>query len=223
LRIFIGVDLDSEVRGRIARFIEGVEGFAPEARWVAPESLHVTLKFIGEQKPEQVAAIADRLRKIESVAFNIHFSGYGFFPTPKAARVFWIGIHVGEAPGDASSTSPLAKLASAVDSATAELGIPREDRLYSPHLTLARAGGRSGSPKWRKGDEPNSVFSTLDKRLREMGTLDFGTNSAPEFILYQSQLSPRGSKYAKLHRFSLGGPQNAQPYKAFGSHRTNEF
>jgi RNA 2',3'-cyclic 3'-phosphodiesterase len=211
LRIFIGVDLDSEVRSRIARFIEGIEGFAPEARWVTPESLHVTLKFIGEQKPEQVEAIADRLCQVESAAFKIQFSGYGFFPTPKAPRVFWIGIHVGEALGDFSSASPLAKLASAVDSATAALGIPREDRPYSPHLTLARAGGRSGSPQWRKGDRPNSVFATLEKRLREMGTLDFGTISAREFILYQSQLSPHGSKYTKLQRFRLDGPQNAQP------------
>ena len=52
---FIGIDLDSEVRERIARFLEGVEGFAPEARWVRPESLHITLKFIGEQTPDQVA------------------------------------------------------------------------------------------------------------------------------------------------------------------------
>ena len=61
MRIFIGIDLNDEIRGRIARFLEGVSGFAPEARWVRPESLHVTLKFIGEQKMEQVAAITERL------------------------------------------------------------------------------------------------------------------------------------------------------------------
>jgi RNA 2',3'-cyclic 3'-phosphodiesterase len=197
MRIFIGIDLDSEVRGRVARFLEGVEGFAPDARWVTPESLHITLKFIGEQKPEQVEAIAAKLRQISRPSFEIRFANYGFFPTPKAPRVFWIGIQAG---------AELPQLAETVDRATAELGIPREDRPYSPHLTLARSGGRSGSPKWRKGDGPNSVFSTLDKRLREMGALDFGTISAREFILYQSQLSPRGSKYTTLHRFSLRQP-----------------
>ena len=60
MRIFIGIDLDPEIRARIARFLEGVQGFAPEARWVRPESLHITLKFIGEQTPEQVEAITER-------------------------------------------------------------------------------------------------------------------------------------------------------------------
>jgi RNA 2',3'-cyclic 3'-phosphodiesterase len=196
MRIFIGIDLDPEVRARISRLLEGVQGFAPEARWVSPESLHVTLKFIGEQKPEQVDAISERLRRIEGRAFEICAAGYGFFPTAKAARVFWIGIQAGP---------QLAELAENIDVATAELGIPREDRPYSPHLTLARAGGvrKSGSPKWRKGDEPNAVFAVLDKRLNAMRELEFGTMTAREFILFQSQLSPAGSKYTKLQRFAL--------------------
>jgi RNA 2',3'-cyclic 3'-phosphodiesterase len=201
MRVFIGIDLDSEVRARIARFMEGVEGFAPDARWVTPESLHVTLKFIGEQKPEQVEAIAVKLRQIAMACFAIRFGGYGFFPTPKAPRVFWIGIQAGH---------ELKKLAETIDQAAAELGILREDRAFSPHLTLARAGGRSGSPKWYKGDGPNTVFSTLEKRLREMAGLDFGKILAREFILYQSQLSPQGSRYIKLHRFSLLPPQDTQ-------------
>jgi RNA 2',3'-cyclic 3'-phosphodiesterase len=196
MRIFIGIDLDSEVRARIARFVEGVQGFAPDARWVRPESLHITLKFIGEQTPEQTEAIAERLRRIESAAFEIRAGGYGFFPTAKAPRVFWIGIHAGP---------ELAALAEIIDVAVAELGIPREDRPYSPHLTLARAGGRSGSPKRRKGDGPNAVFEVLEKRLAAMGELDFGKMTAREFILYQSQLSPKGSKYTNLQRFPLIG------------------
>lgn len=194
MRIFIGIDLDPGVRRRIARFLEGVQGFAPDSRWVRPESLHITLKFIGEQKAEQVEAIAERLRRIESSEFEIRVDGYGFFPTAKAPRVFWIGIHAGP---------ELAALAESVDAAVADLGIPSEDRPYSPHLTLARAGGRSGSPKWRKGDAPNAVFEVLEKRLAAMGDLDFGPMSAREFILYQSQLSPNGSKYTQLQRFPL--------------------
>ncbi|MGA7557383.1 MAG: RNA 2',3'-cyclic phosphodiesterase [Terriglobales bacterium] len=194
MRIFIGIDLEPEVRARIARFLEGVQGFAPDARWVRPESLHITLKFIGEQKPEQVEAITERLRRVERSAFEIRSGGCGFFPTAKAPRVFWIGIHTGP---------QLAELAETIDMATAELGIPREDRPYSPHLTLARAGGRSGAPKRQKRDAPNTIFAILDKRLATMGELDFGTMTAREFILYQSQLSPLGSKYTKLQRFPL--------------------
>jgi len=203
MRIFIGIDLDAEVRGRISRFLEGVQGFAPDARWVGPESLHITLKFIGEQTPERVEAMAERLRRVESGAFEIRSGGYGFFPTAKAPRVFWIGIHAGP---------QLAELAESIDVATAELGIPREDRPYSPHLTLARAGAgsRSGSPKWRKADGPNATFAVLEKRLAAMSELDFGTMTAHEFILYQSQLSPKGSKYTKLQRFPLRSRSTAQ-------------
>ncbi len=195
MRIFIGIDLDPEVRGRISRFLEGVASFAPEAHWVHPESLHLTLKFIGEQTAERVEAIAQRLRRVGGSAFEIRSGGYGFFPTAKAPRVFWIGIHAGP---------QLADLARSIDTATAELGIPREDRPFSPHLTLARGGaGRSGSPKSREGDGPNAVFAVLEKRLAAMGELDFGAMTAHEFILYHSQLSPGGSKYTKLQRFPL--------------------
>jgi len=200
MRIFIGIDLDDAIRLRIARFLEGVSGFAPEARWVRPESLHITLKFIGEQKPEQVAEIGQRLRKIQSEPIEIGLSGYGFFPTAKAPRVFWVGIQAG---------TVLANLASQIDEAVSELGVPREERAFSPHLTLARAGGRSGDPKWRKGDKPNSVFATLQKRLLQMnesasGGFDFGKMTADTFILYESHLSPAGSKYTKVEKFPLG-------------------
>ena len=194
MRIFIGIDLDDEIRTKIARFLDGVRGFAPDARWVRPESLHITLKFIGEQKPEQVEAISERLRRVQGSAIDIRLGGHGFFPTAKAPRVFWIGIQAGP---------ELAELAANVDAGVAELGIPREERPFSPHLTLARGGGGSGSPKWRKSDGPNSTFSVLDKRLAAMGDLDFGAMSAREFILYLSQLSPMGSKYTKLQRFPL--------------------
>jgi RNA 2',3'-cyclic 3'-phosphodiesterase len=196
MRIFIGIDLDPEVRARIERFLEGVEGFAPDARWMRPESLHITLKFIGEQPPERVEAITERLWRVEGSAFEIRAGGHGFFPTAKAPRVFWIGIHAGP---------QLAELAEIIDVATAELGIPREDRPYSPHLTLARsgAGRRSGSAKGRKADDPNAIFAVLEKRLAAIGELDFGTMTANEFILYQSQLSPAGSKYTKLQRFPM--------------------
>jgi RNA 2',3'-cyclic 3'-phosphodiesterase len=199
MRVFIGIDLDPEVRTRISRFLEGVESFAANARWLRPQSLHVTLKFIGEQKPEQVDAIAERLRRVEGNAVEIRFAGYGYFPTAKAARVFWIGIQAGP---------QLVELATLIDEAGAELGIPREDRPYSPHLTLARGGPgrRSGAPKMQKGDNSNATFAVLDKRLAAMGELDFGTMTAYEFILYQSQLSAGGSKYTKLQRFPLQRP-----------------
>jgi len=194
MRVFVAIDLDHEIREKIARFLEGVREFARDVRWVSPESLHITLKFIGEQKPEQVAAIIERLQSVVGNKIEIRVSGYGFFPTAKAPRVFWLGIQAGH---------QLAGLAASIDSGLAELKIAREDRPSSPHLTLARGGSGSGSPKSRPGDGPNSRFATLQKRLAALSELDFGTMTAREFFLYQSQLSPGGPKYTKLQAFPL--------------------
>jgi 2'-5' RNA ligase len=200
MRIFIGIDLGSEVRTRIKRFVEGVAGFAPEARWIRPESLHVTLKFVGEQSPQQVDSVRQRLQQVESGAFEIRIGEYGFFPTAKAPRVFWVGIDGGP---------QLSRLAQEIDMAVGQLGVAREDRPYSPHLTLARASGRSGSPKWRNEDRPKKTFAELEKRLAAMSMLDLGTAMANEFILYQSQPLPNGSIYTKLQIFPLSARKSS--------------
>src|ERR1700730_9798018 len=95
MRIFIALDIDDSIRTRIARFVEGLCGFAPGARWVRPESMHVTLKFIGEKSEPAVGEIKQALETIQSGAVEIRFRGHGFFPPAKAPRVFWIGIEAG--------------------------------------------------------------------------------------------------------------------------------
>jgi 2'-5' RNA ligase len=85
----------------------------------------------------------------------------------------------------------------------ATLGIPKEDRPFSPHLTLARGAGGSGSPRHRKDDGPNRIFQHLQEKLAALPTPEFGTMTARAFFLFQSQLSPKGSKYTKLARFEL--------------------
>jgi len=194
MRLFVALDIDDSIRERIARFSEGVSPFAPDARWVKPESLHVTLKFIGEQPDASLSSIKQALATVNGSAVEIQFRGYGFFPTIKAARVFWVGMQAGP---------ELAALAAAVDQATATLGVPREERAFSPHLTLARGAGGSGSPRRLKGDGANRAFHRLQEKLSARPAPEFGTMTAREFFLYQSQLSPKGSKYTKLERFAL--------------------
>ena len=194
MRIFIALDIDEGIRGRIQRFVEGVSGFASEARWVHPESMHVTLKFIGEQPAESVEEIKHAVSAVKGEPFEISFRGYGFFPTAKAARVFWVGIESGP---------QLAGLATSIDQATSALGIPKEDHAYSPHLTLAR-GGRSEAPGRQKEDHANRGFLRLQEKLAAMPTPEFGTMTAHEFFLYQSQLLRGGARYTKIERFGLG-------------------
>ena len=193
MRLFIALDIDDSIRERIARFVDGVRAFAPDARWVRPESLHITLKFIGEKPADSMEAVTKALANIHSESIEITFSSFGFFPTAKAPRVFWIGISAGP---------QLKALASAVDNAMFQLGIAREDHEFSPHLTLAR-GGKSGAPRRQKGDGQNSKFKRLQAQLDTMPPLQFGTMRAHDFFLYESKLSPAGSKYTKLERFAL--------------------
>ena len=194
MRLFLALDIDDAIRERIARFVEGVRNFAPDARWMKPESLHITLKFIGEQPDTAAGQIKHSLAAIQTKLPEIQFRGYGFFPTPKSARVFWVGMNAG---------AELAALASAVDEQTATLGIPKEDRPFNPHLTLARGSGASGSLRHRKEDKPNRVFELLQEKLAALPLPEFGTMTPREFFLYQSLLSPKGSTYTKLAKFPL--------------------
>jgi 2'-5' RNA ligase len=194
MRVFIALDIEDAIRDRISRFMDGVREFAPDARWVRPESLHVTLKFIGEKSAEAVEQVKEALAAVKGQPVEMGFRGHGFFPTAKSARVFWVGIESGPA---------LASLANAVDDVTAGLGIPKEERAFNAHLTLARGGGGSGSPRRQNGGRPSKNFQRLQEKLSALSASDFGTMTAHEFFLYQSQLSRGGSRYTKIARFAL--------------------
>jgi 2'-5' RNA ligase len=200
MRVFIAFDIAEAIRERIARYVDGVREFAPEARWVRPESTHVTLKFIGEKPAEVVDQIKQTLESIQAASIEVVFRGCGFFPSPKAARVFWVGIE---------ASPELSSLAAAVDEATAALGIPREEHRFTPHLTLARGASGSGAPGWRKADRlqkdrRHPSFQSLQEKLAARAAPEFGTMTAREFFLYRSQPLRGGARYDKIARFALG-------------------
>ena len=191
MRLFIALDIDDAIRERLAKFVEGVRGFAPDVRFVGVESLHVTLKFLGET--EKQAAIEKALAQVRGLQFSVAFRGYGFFPGAKNPRVFWAGIQSG---------TELGELARKIDDAMSNLGFERERGPYHPHLTLARSG--SGRPHKIPGDHANSKFAKLQQKLSQLPEPEFGTMTAHEFHLYESKLSPRGSQYTKLKSYPLG-------------------
>ena len=178
MRIFIALDIPAEIRARLTDYMERARLLAPEARWARVEGLHVTLKFIGHVDDAAVEKIKTALRSIKTVPLEVKFAGVGFFPNPNAGRVFWAGVDGGE---------NLPRLASTIDAAMEKLGIPRETKPYHPHLTLARTSSRP-----LRGLKP-----LLDEPPQ------FGTMTAREFFLYQSQPQKGGSKYTKLERFEL--------------------
>ena len=192
MRLFVALDLDPDIRTRIAQFMDGVRGFAPDARWVSAESLHITLKFVGEWPTERLEELKRALAGVRGQPAEITFSGTGFFPAPKSARVFWIGIQAGP---------ELASLAAAIDTVTSALNIESEKRAFAPHLTLARTG--SGRPQRMSSDRGNASFKRLQEKLAAMPAPAFGTMSPREFFLYESKLSPKGAQYTKLQSFPL--------------------
>jgi RNA 2',3'-cyclic 3'-phosphodiesterase len=194
MRLFVALDIEDGIRNRIAHFMEEVRDVTPDARWVNPESLHVTLKFIGEKPEAMVKQIEAALGTIQAGPIQLQFREIGFFPNARSARVFWVGIE---------ADSELAQLAKSIEQMLAGIGIPEEKRTYSPHLTLARADRCSGAPRWRKGDKVNLQFSKLQARLEKTVPPDFGTMTAREFFLYRSQLSNKGARYTKIARFGL--------------------
>ena len=195
MRLFVALDLDQAVRDRVQHFIESIRLLVPDGRWVRPESMHVTLKFIGATTASQCEQIKSALANIRSAPLDISLSGFGFFPNSQKPSVFWIAIE----PAD-----ELATLARAVDEALMPLGVARERALFRPHLTLARAGTRS-----RKGSEvgnasaQNSPLVRLKEKLAAGQLPEFGTMAAREFFLYESHLSSGGSRYTKIAHYPL--------------------
>jgi len=194
MRLFVALDIENEIREHISSFMHEMAPLAPNVRWVNSESLHVTLKFIGEQPEQRVKEIESALARVPESFFQIAFRGTGFFPTPRSARVFWIGIESGP---------ELAQLAGAVDAALLRLGIEKEKRAFSAHLTLARAKGGSGTPSKQKSDRRNRDFEAVQTTLAAMPDPHFGTMTAREFFLYRSQWSRQGSRYLKIAQFPL--------------------
>src|ERR1035437_2791589 len=180
MRLFTGLDLPAEVVHNLERLLEPLRP-PPRIHWSLSANLHLTTKFIGEWPEERLGEMKAALAALESQpAIAVDIRKVGFFPNPHAPRVFWCGI---DAPG-------LEALANHTDGATAALGIARETRAFSPHLTLARI-------------KEKVPLQPLREAVVGLASLDFGQFEAASFFLYQSTLRPSGSVYTKLAEFPL--------------------
>jgi 2'-5' RNA ligase len=182
MRLFIAVDISDAVRERLSQLLAQLKHSNSDVRWVRPESLHVTLKFLGEQAESRVEPLGARLAAICSPGpFQFSLRGLGCFPNERRPRVFWVGV---EAPPQ------LAELARLVDEAVEPLGLEREKRPYSAHLTLGRA---------REGGPPPVPGPVWEKHAAD----EFGTAAANQFFLYRSELMAGGAQYTRLRAFPL--------------------
>ncbi len=184
MRLFVALDIPDNVRSAIFAIVAKLRPACRNARWVRIEGLHVTLKFIGETSAEKTEMIKTALASIPlRTPIPMKFHGLGFFPTARRPRVLWAGIETG---------TDLAALAAAVETSIGALGIPREERTFSPHLTLARF------------DTPRGL-DALHTAVEIAGPIEFGATIAKEFHLYQSVLKPGGAEYTRLATYSFAG------------------
>ncbi len=193
MRVFVALDIPEEVRAAIGALIEKLRPTSKIARWVRIEGIHVTLKFIGEVSPEKIEPIQASLSQVEFPnSIQLKFRGVGFFPNERRPRVLWAGIEAGE---------ELSALAAAVETSLEPLGIPKEQRVFSPHLTLARFDTARHKPS-------ASAFDRLHQAISQAGPLEFGSSTAREFHLYQSTLKRGGAEYTRLATFRFAGGES---------------
>ncbi len=181
MRLFTGIEIPDEIKNRLEVLIEHLRPNA-SLKWSPVYNLHITTKFIGEWPSGRLDELKGALRGIKPAGqVRVEIQGLGWFPNPHNPRVFWAGIKAGE---------ELQQLAAATDSALEKLGIAREDRAFSPHLTLARI----------KQPVP---LAPLRQAVAKLESTDFGDFTATEFHLYLSEPGASGSVYTNLESFPL--------------------
>lgn len=183
MRLFVALDLEPSILSSLQELMNQLKSTGADVRWVRPEAMHLTLKFIGEVAEEMRPRIEAALQQVPSAEpARLNFRGLGYFPNPRQPHVFWVGVE---------ASANLAPLAAEIEAALEPLGIRREMRDYKPHLTLGRFKGPKG-------------LSRLQEKIRSLPTTEFGEQQAQAFFLYQSRLSPKRAQYTKLAEFPLG-------------------
>ena len=187
MRLFVALEIPSAVRDGFGALIQELRAadasFSKNrARWVRPENLHVTLKFIGHVDSGKLDAIRAPLGEVRlSSPVEMGFRGLGCFPNGKRPRVFWAGIE---------ASPNLAPLAAEIDARLAKLGIPRETREFAPHLTLARF-------------DPPGISEGLSVLAQANVARELGAARTGEFHLFESKTRPTGAEYTRLSSFSF--------------------
>jgi len=188
IRSFIAIELTAEVRESLSSLMDRLKPERhPQVKWVAADSVHLTLKFLGNIYPDQVAGIT---QAISSAArgvspFELKVDGLGAFPNSQQPRVIWVSVT-----GD---TRKLKLLHREIDGALSYLGFPREKRAFTPHLTLGRMKDQASSR-----DKAN-----IGKLVTATEFAGGAAMQVKEISLMQSTLTPSGPIYSRLESIVL--------------------
>lgn len=183
LRLFIATDPDGELKERIGEIIGSLKAPKDGVKWVNSSGIHLTIKFFGSVDEKEIPKISEVSKKALGGIGDIRLKigGLGTFPGGSRPRVIWVGI--------AGEVDRLAKVKGDIEDALYELGYPKEDRAFNPHLTLGRVKGRP-------------PVMMLEK-IREMRDIEVGDMVVGGFHLFQSDLRPTGAVYTPLEYYSL--------------------
>jgi len=185
MRTFVAIGLPERLREQLETLRGELRRCGADVRWVAPSSMHLTLKFLGEIRPNDVSDIDEVLRKIAAAALptGARLRGIGSFPHLRRPRVIWLGIE----PDD----DRLIALQSGMEEALQEIGFPRENRRFHPHLTLGRVRSNRGR-------------SSLVEAVKSKAEIDLGHLRIDRMTLFESDLTRQGAIYTALGTYRLG-------------------
>ena len=186
MRTFVAIELADSMRNSLARVQAELGPHLPGVSWVRADSLHLTLKFLGEVRKADLPRACELIRESAASApvFEARLSGLGVFPDLRRPRVVWVGVR--------DDPPALAELHARLDEGLAEIGAPRENRAFRPHLTLGRVR-RPGSA------------AGLGEPIERFSKSDLGEMTVDEIVFMQSELTPSGAVYTPLARFACGG------------------
>jgi 2'-5' RNA ligase len=181
IRTFVAVCLDAELRSAISAAAERVKKHAPNVKWVAPDNLHVTLKFLGSVREDRIASVQEALDEVapQFEAFDVTIAGLGVFPNPRRPR------------GTEDGREQLIALAKAVEDRLVEAGFEKEDKPFKSHITIGRV--REGKPV---GDLTEAIEGT--------DTGELGVQRVDSIVVMESALRPEGPIYTPLSVHKLG-------------------
>lgn len=187
LRAFIAMELSPLIHQKLDQIIQILISLdVSPVRWVPAHNIHITLKFLGDVTGQQINDLSTALQKEMPLhhPFEIHVGGLGAFPNSKRARVLWVGL---QAPPE------LAQLQNRVETITAQMGFPKEERRFSPHLTLGRVNQKA---------TPQQV-KNIGEILPKAHTDSLGTTKADTVVIFRSELFPSGAVYSPLFAVHL--------------------
>lgn len=184
VRLFVAVEISEEIRKKLGGFQDKLKKANADVGWVAPENLHITLKFIGSIDEEKIDEVVRIIK--DSVActkpFDLNYMGVGTFPTEKNPRIIY-----------ADAIDPggiLAKIHEKLDNQLVALGVKHEDRQFEAHLTVGRIKTRKNVKK-------------LIEILNSYNGFHFGLEQVTRIVLMKSDLLQKGPIYTKLHIINL--------------------